>query len=594
MNHSNHAMSSFTRGSQIFMHTFRMMIQGTKAAFLVSGVMVLGWFIFQCSSKLLLTDIYYWLYERWGTLKLGIGEIFYKPHEINIGVYDLTLNMVRHLSVIEYQKRIWYGPIGSRLMAFWDWLVSQAILESVAVFLLGVILTYVFFVIRGRHVMSKSKTRGGDLVTPAVLSHRLNKSGEASDITIGGLPIVKDSERQHILVTGTTGVGKTNFLHELIPQIRARGEMAIIVDVNGSFVGPYFDERKDLLLNPFDQRSVDWLPWADCKESYDYDALASAIMGAPSHHDPFWEESAKRIIAETLKMTQGQQDIKEVMRILTTAPLAEYGEFFAQTDVASITDNKPHSPTTSVRGTMSNKVKLLSYLQETKHPFSLKKHILDKQNDSWLFITSMPDQRKTLSPLLTFWVEIVLNGFMQRNPTEENKNIWLIMDELPAMGKIPSLKTGLAEARKYGGCLVAGAQNIHQLTEIYGRSEALNLLDQFNTRFLFRVGDKDTAQMSSKLLGRQETRETQESLSYGANTMRDGVNINTIERMKDLVLPTEVMKLKNLACYVRLAGNWPITKLSMKYQSRESKNELFIKRIEDDPQGQVEKEKSDE
>jgi len=74
--------------------------------------------------------------------------------------------------------------------------------------------------------------------------------------------------------------------HELIHQIRERGEMAIIVDVNGSFVGPYFDESKDLLLNPFDQRSILWLPWADCKELYDYDALASAIVGEPSHREP--------------------------------------------------------------------------------------------------------------------------------------------------------------------------------------------------------------------------------------------------------------------------------------------------------------------
>ena len=59
-----------------------------------------------------------------------------------------------------------------------------------------------------------------------------------------------------------------------------------------------------------------------------------------------------------------------------------------------------------------------------------------------------------------------------------------------------------------------------------------------------------------------------ESLSYGANTIRDGVNINTIERQTPLVLPTEITLLKSLECYVKLAGSWPITKLSMDYKDQ--------------------------
>jgi len=50
----------------------------------------------------------------------------------------------------------------------------------------------------------------------------------------------------------------------------------------------------------------------------------------------------------------------------------------------------------------------------------------------------------------------------RRTGADTKKNLWIILDELPALSKIPRLKTALAEAGKYGGCIVAGVQNIHQ------------------------------------------------------------------------------------------------------------------------------------
>ena len=102
------------------------------------------------------------------------------------------------------------------------------------------------------------------------------------------------------------------------------------------------------------------------------------------------------------------------------------------------------------------------------------------------------------------------------------------------------------------------------------------MLDQFNSRFIFRVGDQETAQIAANILGEQESKQMQESLSYGANTMRDGVNINTIERKNLLVMPTEIMNLPNLSCYAKLAGNWPITKIKLKYQKRRHIIESFL------------------
>ncbi|ABV73476.1 Putative conjugative transfer protein TraD [Rickettsia canadensis str. McKiel] len=43
------------------------------------------------------------------------------------------------------------------------------------------------------------------------------KNNKASNICFSGLPLLKDSERTHILITGTTGSSKTNIL--LLPLL---------------------------------------------------------------------------------------------------------------------------------------------------------------------------------------------------------------------------------------------------------------------------------------------------------------------------------------------------------------------------------------
>ncbi|KJV77334.1 type II/IV secretion system family protein [Orientia tsutsugamushi str. UT76] len=74
-----------------------------------------------------------------------------------------------------------------------------------------------------------------------MLAKMLKSAKKASKICFAGLPLVKNSERLHILITGTTGTGKTNMLNELLPQIRLHKDRAIIVDTTGAFTDRFFD-----------------------------------------------------------------------------------------------------------------------------------------------------------------------------------------------------------------------------------------------------------------------------------------------------------------------------------------------------------------
>lgn len=69
-----------------------------------------------------------------------------------------------------------------------------------------------------------------------------------------------------------------------------------------------------------------------------------------------------------------------------------------------------------------------------------------------IFITSTPNQRVMLRPLIAAWISIAIKALMNRNINNTHSNMWFVIDELPALHKISSLPIALAESRKYGGC----------------------------------------------------------------------------------------------------------------------------------------------
>jgi type IV secretory pathway TraG/TraD family ATPase VirD4 len=308
--------------------------------------------------------------------------------------------------------------------------------------------------------------------------------------------------------------------------------------MTGSYVNKFYDPSNgDIILNPFDSRTFNWLPWNDIVDTEDFDDLASHFssnngMGRNS----FFDRTAELVLAEALKKYAVSRDLKELLRITTYSSNSEFAKAFENTAVAGMINNSAPETSTGVQATLSKNIAALKHLAPIGD-FSIRQWCNDEENKSWLFLTALPSQRATLSPLLSAWISVALKSLMSRDIGSMLENLWFIMDELPALGKINSLNTALAESRKYGGCFVAGIQNIFQLDKIYGSAAANDLLDLFNSKFIFRVGDQQTAHRSAMMLGEQEIRKTQESLSYGSNTIRDGVNINTIEQKKMQVLP---------------------------------------------------------
>jgi type IV secretory pathway TraG/TraD family ATPase VirD4 len=165
----------------------------------------------------------------------------------------------------------------------------------------------------------------------------------------------------------------------------------------------------------------------------------------------------------------------------------------------------------------------------------------------------MEDMQAALSPLITTWVDIVANAILSL-PASGERRIWLILDELGALGKLCSLEGALTRGRKHGLCVVAGLQSTAQLDRVYGRDGAVVLRSCVRNLVVLSIAksDPDTAEMLSRALGDSEVERPQHSTNKGAGGITKGVTaLRTTER---IVLPSGISQLPPLRGFVALAG----------------------------------------
>jgi type IV secretory pathway TraG/TraD family ATPase VirD4 len=245
-----------------------------------------------------------------------------------------------------------------------------------------------------------------------------------------------------------------------------------------------------------------------------------------------------------------------------------------ETIVGSLLDPKIDKTALSVRASLATHLRVLEHLDETYEGLSLLNFMKQNTKD-WLFLSCQTDQRAFLKPIFSVWLSLIVKGMMARIENNGSRT-WIIIDELASLNRLPSLMTGLAEIRKYGGCFVLGFQDISQIEEIYGHLAAKTLSNLTGTKVLFRAVDTDMALRVSRYMGEQEKEVASESISFGAHQMRDGVNLSHQIQTKPVVSASQVMLLQNLEAYLRFPGSFPIAKITFSYVKCTIQNVVFM------------------
>lgn len=417
----------------------------------------------------------------------------------------------------------------------------------------------ILFYIRDKFRKKKKKIKSKSSVKKARIKYPFHRG-----FYLGKASIPKGSETKHILVSGGTGSGKTNAFHHIIPQIRAKGQKAVIVDTTGAFIDRYYDKEKDMILDPHHSETKHWIPWADAEDSMDYQALAKSFIPVLSQdHDSYWKEAAASVFAALLeKYGEEEGTIEGLTKLLLTANVEKLIAAVKDTEGAAHISKDSDRSTASIRSIAAANLECLKYLRTTSQPFSINEWVQDPKRNGFLFLGCTPKTRKSFKPLLSAWYSTAIRAIMCLTPSQDRR-IWMINDELPSMGKITDLETCLTEGRKYGACALLAIQSPSQLVDIYGNASSKTITANCNTKVVFKESEPANAKQLSQLFGEQEIQEIQEGLSYGAHEMRDGVNQSKVLRNRPIISPTDIQNLKTNHCFLKKDGKIQRVKLRL-------------------------------
>lgn len=285
---------------------------------------------------------------------------------------------------------------------------------------------------------------------------------------LGGQPWPAELETLHLLTAGTTGAGKSTLIEKLLDGVRARDDRAIVCDPNGGYLR-HFARDGDRRLNPFDARSEGWTVFNEMRADFDADRLAASIVPAGHGESAPWHHYAQVLLAEVLRalVRSGEITTERLLHWCTSASARELGALLAGTAAAGLLDEGADKALASMRFVLTAHLSPHRFIKAGG--FSLRDWL--EREDGSFFLTWRADMQAALAPLLASWADIVTNAVLML-PLDPTRRVWLVLDELAALGKLNGLEAGLTLGRKHGLCVVAGLQSTAQLDRLYGRESA--------------------------------------------------------------------------------------------------------------------------
>ena len=385
-------------------------------------------------------------------------------------------------------------------------------------------------------------------------------------LTLAGIRINASDEVKHFKLIGTTGTGKSTAIRELLVAALERGDRAVITDPDGAYLGRFHDpDRGDVILNPFDRRSLKWDPFAEIHESYDPDQLASSLI--PATEDASgreWRGYARTFLTAVVRRCgeMGRRDAAELWRLIAMAPSAELRPIVAGTPAQPFLEPENARMFGSIRSVAGSAASALEHvLSQRAHPFSVRRWI--DEGTGVLFLPYKASQIAALRTVIATWVRLAIFQTMM-SPEGCDRRLWLVVDELDALGAIDGLKDALARLRKFGGRCVLGFQSIAQVSNTYGASDAQTIVENCSNTLILRCSASEhggTSQFASRLIGERElARRTisrgRDGAGFpGGRGSRRSMNVGEQRVTEAAVLASELEQLPDLSGYLKTASS---------------------------------------
>ena len=400
----------------------------------------------------------------------------------------------------------------------------------------------------GRHL------KGPVMVSPSEFNKALKADGLAIETSKNPwylrrpiqLRIPRSAEPKHIQIMGDTGTGKSTLIKQLLQQVADRGEIAIVYDPAGEFTESFYQEsRKDLILNPLDARSPYWTPSSELRNPAEARTIAASMyQPREDKRGEFFTDTPQKIFAHLLKYKPSPEELvawmsdeDEIDRRLEGTELAN----FAPKDAP-----QQRSGVLGSLGLVADSLRLLPTREEAQGREWCATEWAEKR-DGWIFLTSTEAEQEALRPLHSLWIDLLVLRLLTK-PKPGQKKVWLVIDELASLQRLPQFHTALTKGRKSDNPIVFGYQGKAQLETIYGHLAEV-MLSQPTTKFILRTAEPNAAKWAAEMIGEVEIERVRETVADGK---RQGKSFTLDRQIEPLVMKSEVEGLPDLHTFVKI------------------------------------------
>ena len=448
--------------------------------------------------------------------------------------------------------------------------------------LLGVLTVQAFEKFFSVKLPERKSLEGTDILSQSegvAWSESTRKTDTKNEARIGGISVPATVEPMGFLFSGSPGSGKTLAFLQLADSVRLRTLPAVVADLGAEYASMFYREKQDFILNPFDQRSQSWSPFAEMRSEVDAVALTWSMVPEGSGASMEWHSYARTILNVVLvRLFKADNPTNgELCYYLLTAPLAELAELCKGSVATSYFEPGNERMLGSVRAILCTYLQPYMHLPrgEGKDGFSIRRFV-QKNADAWMFLTYREDQLKALRPLLAAQLDIASSALLSLE-TNLNRRLWFFLDEAYALGFVDSLVSLVSLGRKKGGCPVLGLQSITQLEEVYGQQKAETILNCLkNILMLYQSSNKNEDYMISLLCQRKveesSTTETKTAGSMGGKSS----SVTSQTKTEPALIKGQLRDLEPRHGILKLDGTMPPSRVVIPLAKRKASEVPFV------------------
>jgi hypothetical protein len=409
----------------------------------------------------------------------------------------------------------------------------------------------------------------------AIVADQRTSSGSQSrqrscegELTLAGVRIAMQDETKHFKFIGTTGTGKSTAIQEVLSGALRRGDRAVIADPDGGYLRRFYDARRgDVILNPFDKRSMKWNLFGEITSDYDVEQLARALIPDDGSPDRAWRGYARTFFTAVTRQAHaaGITDVAELYRLMVVATTGELRTLVAGTPAQPFLEEHNGRMFDSIRSVASSAVGALEFIAAQRPQcdgFSVREWVRRGATEperasrgGVLFIPYQAGQIAALRSPISAWMRLGIFEAMNRG--EGDQRLWFVVDELDALGQIDGLKDALARLRKFGGRCVLGFQSIAQVSNTYGDGDAHTIVENCGNTLILRCSASEgggTSRFASRLVGEREVLRSTVSRSRRPTEWLASTTRSEHFSTEPAFLPSEIEQLPDLAGLLKVAS----------------------------------------